>query len=325
MNIVLRALLYAVGVLVVVLAAVWVFGERWRLIRPSTRRWFSGGWRNLPQKIHGYVYARWSNQYIGIAIHRMRPGPRKFQSNSADHYHGKVLPHALARQVVMLNHDLDLRDQEQVIPYPVARDIVLHGPDRMAVYDCPCRSARTNPCLPLDVCMVIGEPFVSFILEHNPKSARRITREEALAILEAEHERGHVHTAYFKDAMEGRFYAICNCCKCCCGGIQAMVQAGVPMIASSGYIAQIDPNRCTGCGLCAEVCPFKAVRVEEDERGRRVARVDDAVCMGCGACQARCAFGVPVLVRDARKPIPMDIAALEGERPFRERILESDT
>jgi ferredoxin len=165
---------------------------------------------------------------------------------------------------------------------------------------------------------------VSFLLEHNPGSARAITREEALAILEAEHERGHVHTAYFKDAMEGRFYAICNCCKCCCGGIEAMVSAGVPMIASSGYVAQIDPARCTGCGLCAEVCPFKAVRVEEDGRGRRVARVDDAACMGCGVCQARCAFGVPVLVRDARKPIPMDIAALEGERPFREQILESD-
>jgi len=324
MNVVLRAVLYVAGVLIVALAAVWVFGERWRLIRPSTRRWFAGGWRSLPQKIHGYVYARWSNQYIGIAIHRMRPGPRKFQSNSADHYHGKVLPHPLARQMVALNHDLNLQDQEQVIPYPVARDIVLRNPDRIAVYDCPCRSARTKPCLPLDVCMIIGEPFVSFLLEHNPGSARAITREEALAILEAEHERGHVHTAYFKDAMEGRFYAICNCCKCCCGGIEAMVSAGVPMIASSGYVAQIDPGRCTGCGLCAEVCPFKAVRVEEDGRGRRVARVDDAACMGCGVCQARCAFGVPVLVRDARKPIPMDIAALEGERPFREQILESD-
>lgn len=103
-----------------------------------------------------------------------------------------------------------------------------------------------------------------------------------------------------------------------------MVQAGVPMIASSGYIAQIDPSRCTGCGLCAEVCPFKAVRVEDGGSGRRVARVDEALCMGCGVCQARCAFGVPVLVRDARKPVPMDIAALEGQRPFRERILESE-
>jgi hypothetical protein len=26
---------------------------------------------------------------------------------------------------------------------------------------------------------------------------------------------------YYKDAMLGRFYAICNCCACCCGAMQA--------------------------------------------------------------------------------------------------------
>ena len=95
--------------------------------------------------------------------------------------------------------------------------------------------------------MIIGQPYVDFLTEHNPKSARRVSQSEALGILEAEHQRGHVHTAYFKDAMEGRFYAICNCCKCCCGGIEAMMKSGVPMIASSGFVAQIDPDLM--CGL----------------------------------------------------------------------------
>ena len=36
--------------------------------------------------------------------------------------------------------------------------------------------------------------------------------------------------------MLGRFYAICNCCKCCCGAMQAHLN-GVPMLASSGYVA----------------------------------------------------------------------------------------
>jgi hypothetical protein len=38
---------------------------------------------------------------------------------------------------------------------------------------------------------------------------------EALDLLRAEHERGHLHSAWFKDVMLNRFYAICNCCKCC--------------------------------------------------------------------------------------------------------------
>jgi tetratricopeptide (TPR) repeat protein len=50
---------------------------------------------------------------------------------------------------------------------------------------------------------------------------------EAVEILEAEHRRGHVHAAYFKDACLDRFYVICNCCKCCCGGIDAMVSVGL--------------------------------------------------------------------------------------------------
>jgi hypothetical protein len=26
----------------------------------------------------------------------------------------------------------------------------------------------------------------------------------------------------YKDAMLGRFYAICNCCSCCCGAMEAL-------------------------------------------------------------------------------------------------------
>jgi hypothetical protein len=70
-----------------------------------------------------------------------------------------------------------------------------------------------------------------FVLDHHPGRARQVSTEEALALLDAEHERGHVHTAYFKDACDHRFYAICNCCKCCCGGLEAMVKYGVPMVA----------------------------------------------------------------------------------------------
>jgi NAD-dependent dihydropyrimidine dehydrogenase PreA subunit len=99
-----------------------------------------------------------------------------------------------------------------------------------------------------------------------------------------------------------------------------MVRGGVPMIASSGYVAQIAENACTGCGLCQEVCPFRAVHLEASVSGKLVARVDEGKCMGCGACEARCQFGVPILIRDRRKPIPMDIAALEGARPFPERL-----
>jgi hypothetical protein len=53
----------------------------------------------------------------------------------------------------------------------------------------------------LDVCLIIGEPFASFVAEHHPRRARWTTADEAVQILHAEDERGHAHPAFFKDAI----------------------------------------------------------------------------------------------------------------------------
>lgn len=48
--------------------------------------------------------------------------------------------------------------------------------------------------------------------------------------------------------------------------------------------AVIDENLCIGCNVCAVVCPFEAVK--KDENG--VAQVNEELCKGCGICAARC-------------------------------------
>ncbi len=152
--------------------------------------------------------------------------------------------------------------------------------------------------------MIVGQPFVDFIVEHHPEKSRRVTSAEAVEILRAEHERGHIHAAYFKDAMLDRFYAICNCCKCCCGGIEAMMKHGVPMLTSSGYVARVNETLCAGCGTCESVCAFDAVRVN----GHSSVIWDK--CMGCGVCAGQCSNDAMELVRDARKGVPLDVRAL---------------
>ena len=102
----------------------------------------------------------------------------------ADTYHGKVVPLDEAARLVQVNEDVRLTVPEHVVPFAVARDIVMEHPDHIVVLDCPCRMARENPCLPLDVCLIVGEPFASFILDHQPDHARRITPDEAVDILE---------------------------------------------------------------------------------------------------------------------------------------------
>ena len=46
----------------------------------------------------------------------------------------------------------------------------------------------------------------------------------------------------------------------------------------------IDENLCTGCNICASICPFGAI--SKNEKG--VAQVDEELCKGCGICAAHC-------------------------------------
>jgi ferredoxin len=286
--------------------------------------------------IHGYVYARWPYLYIAIgmgehplskrlggpwrAISRWvspskrgggqpagsegDPPDRSDRPTFADTYHGKVVPLENAQQLVTVREEITLTDLERVIPYREARDIILHNPDHIVVLDCPCRSARDHPCLPLDVCLIIGEPFASFVQEHHPERSRWISSEEAVGILKAEDERGHAHHAFFKDAMLGRFYAICNCCSCCCGAMQAH-RNGTPMLASSGYISKVDQTLCIACGICVETCPFGALTLDQHE-----VVVDPRACMGCGVCGACCPQGVISLCLEPSRGEPLDLHSL---------------
>ena len=48
-----------------------------------------------------------------------------------------------------------------------------------------------------------------------------------------------------------------------------------------------DPNRCVGCGRCAEVCPHDVFFIEN----KKVHVRDRDDCMECGACMVNCAAG----------------------------------
>jgi heterodisulfide reductase subunit A len=47
--------------------------------------------------------------------------------------------------------------------------------------------------------------------------------------------------------------------------------------------AIVDEDLCIGCGLCEELCPYGAPKIEEGK-----SKVIEALCRGCGACAAEC-------------------------------------
>ena len=49
---------------------------------------------------------------------------------------------------------------------------------------------------------------------------------------------------------------------------------------------ELDAEKCTGCGLCATVCPHGVFVIEN----RKARLADRDACMECGACAKNCAF-----------------------------------
>jgi len=65
--------------------------------------------------------------------------------------------------------------------------------------------------------------------------------------------------------------------------IQALFSQDV--LFQDPLVAFVDPEICSGCGLCVHVCPYEAREMDEY---RRISRVHEALCQGCGACIAAC-------------------------------------
>ncbi len=154
--------------------------------------------------LHGYVYGHWTKQYIRVLLNYIVPniGPRG-KKCWADRFHFKVLTNEGAKAIVTINKDIPLRDLEQIIPHPMVRDFVLKAPPDIVVHECSCRHTREHPCQPTQMCLIIGRPFVDFILEHHPRSSRRISQEEAVELIEAEQKLGHIQTCLVQGCYGG--------------------------------------------------------------------------------------------------------------------------
>ena len=80
------------------------------------------------------------------------------------------------------------------------------------------------------------------------------------------------------------------------------------MLASSGYIAQINKDICIACNECEGHCQFGALELVNGSKF-----VNEELCMGCGVCVSKCAQGAIALRREPSKGKPLQIHDLLEE------------
>ncbi len=155
--------------------------------------------------------------------------------------------------------------------------------EMIAVMSCSCRTKRKHCESPVENCLTMNDAANKFVKKG---SAREVSVEEALKIVEEAHKAGLVPMAYIRTDTpkpEGVNF-ICNCCSCCCGtfGVSLKLGKNVHLLKSIATTAT-DCSKCTSCGVCVDRCNFGARKVIDGKL-----EYDKDLCFGCGLCVSVC-------------------------------------
>lgn len=190
---------------------------------------------------------------------------------------------------------------QPVAAYHRVTSLVETSPGPFVILPCICRESsalRGRACRVTrrsETCLGMGSMAAMVLRRGN---GREIEKSEALDILRKNQEEGLVIQP--SNAREPEF--ICSCCGCCCGMLQLQKMLPSPVdFWTSGFQAEIDPESCSGCGICVERCQVEAVSLRGSPP---VAVISDKRCIGCGLCVPTCPPGAVRLVPGDGESIP---------------------
>ena len=161
--------------------------------------------------------------------------------------------------------------------------VLIENSHSFAVLECLCRkeekllSGKQCSKISEGVCLMIN-PTGEFDLHFG----RPLSKEEAHEVIKKAEEAGLVHSIY--NIQSGHLF-ICNCCGCCCPALRGVKALGnASHMFNANYYAEIDTEKCTCCGICADDrCQVEAI-IEKDS----TYQVIREKCIGCGLCIGTC-------------------------------------
>jgi ferredoxin len=177
-----------------------------------------------------------------------------------------------------------------VLDYDRASEVVKTA-SHIGVGVCYCRHKKMHAdeaCdNPLEICMTFNGTAES-LTRHG--IAKTIDQSECMDLLEQARGLGLVQ---FGENVRESVNYICNCCGCCCEALLAVRRSGLESpVHTTNYIAEIDDDKCNGCGKCIDACPVEAMTLVNAgnpvKKKRRRAKLDESMCLGCGVCVPSC-------------------------------------
>jgi H+/Na+-translocating ferredoxin:NAD+ oxidoreductase subunit B len=249
---------------------------------------------------------------IGIWEFQLNRMDREFAEMCKEYskYWGKqFVSHGPAMmQVIPIEREISVK--QEALSYERVSGII-ESARSFLVNECVCKKNQGilgSPCdRPHEVCMGLS-PEPGFFESHS-WGGKVITKTQAYEVLKLAEEAGLVHLT---NKTESDHWFICNCCGCCCGVLKG-AKMGAPNLINSHYYAQIDPDLCEACGICAEErCQVRAIEAGEDAH-----RVIKEKCIGCGLCISTCPTEAIELIR--KQPEEMILPVKNEEAWMEER------
>jgi len=167
----------------------------------------------------------------------------------------------------------------EILDYEKSRKVIDNA-TCITVGTCYCRHKMEHlgkACdAPQEVCLSFNNAARSLA---NHGIAKEISKQEAHKILDEVINLGLVQIG---DNVQDSVGFICNCCGCCCEALLVYKRLGYNPKIHSNYFAQLNHDKCIGCGLCAKKCPVDAIDLTKNDC------VDFKRCIGCGVCTRFC-------------------------------------
>ncbi len=206
-------------------------------------------------------------------------------------------------EVTVFNRDVMAYGVENELEFNKAREkrvkFVRYGPDnlpKVSVKDGKLEVGYFHETLKMERTMPVDMVILSTPLVAQPDAA---TLSQLLKVplgQDGFFQEAHVKLRPVDFATDGVY--VCGACRGPADIAESVSQAAgaasrasIPLangfVQAEALTSVVDETKCTGCGTCVEVCPYSALRKNDEG----ISEVIAAACKGCGCCGATCPEG----------------------------------